>query len=369
MSTREVIIIGDSTHNTLSAVRSFGEAGIQPELILVCTQDFCCVQHSRYLRKGHCHIVAALNECMPLLETWKDSRREQILITTFDAAAEWVDAREPRLSQWFRTPCRGKQLGNLFNKAAQCKLAQECGFDVPYSVIYERGMPIPANLPYPIITKPLVSSAGGKEDIHICSTEEELEESLKEHSHCDRFLVQQFIEKEYELDVIGVRADKCCVVGGAVRKYRHWPREVGAGAYGVFERGDVFGLDEGKIGRFLELSGYHGPFSTELLCTKDGKLYFMEVNFRNEGLAYVSTCAGANLHALYVDKTYEIDWKKVKKTYMMNHSLDFLYVKQKELSFWRWFRDFLRTRCFINICFSDLGPAIAYYKSKLFRKS
>lgn len=367
MSTRKVIIIGDSTHNTLSAVRSFGEAGIQPELILVCTLDICCVQHSRYLRKGHCHIVAALNECMPLLESWRDSRRDQILMTTYDAAAEWVDAREPMLSQWFRTPCRGKQLGDLFNKAVQCKLAQECGFDVPFSVIYERGKPISADLPYPVITKPLVSSAGEKGDIHICNTEVELALALGKSSRCDRFLIQQFIEKEYELDVIGVRSDTHCVVSGAVRKYRHWPPQVGAGAYGVFEQGQVFGLDEEKIGRFLELSGYHGPFSTELLCTKDGKLYFMEVNFRNEGLAYVSTCAGANLHALYADETYEIEWEKVKKTYMMNYSLDFLYVRKRKISFWRWFNDLLRTRCFINVCFSDLGSAIAYYKSKISR--
>lgn len=369
MSTREVIIIGDSTHNTLSAVRSFGEAGIQPELILVCTQDFCCVQHSRYLRKGHCHIVATLNECMPLLESWRDSRRDQILMTTFDAAAEWVDAREPILGQWYRTPCRGKQLGDLFNKAAQCKLAQEYGFDVPYSVIYERGMPIPANLPYPIITKPLVSSAGGKEDIHICSNEEELKLALSEHSYCDRFLVQQFIEKEYEINVSGVRTDEECVLAGGIRKIRHWPHPTGACSFGQLMQIDSYGLKEDALKVFLDQADYHGPFSAEFLHTRDGKNYFMEVNFRNDGLAYVSTCAGANLHALYADKMYEIDWEKVKKTYMMNHSLDLLYVKKKELSFWRWFRDFLRTRCFINICFSDLGPAIAYYKSKLFRKS
>ena len=27
--------------------------------------------------------------------------------------------------------CRGKQIGNLFNKAAQCELAKLCGLDVP----------------------------------------------------------------------------------------------------------------------------------------------------------------------------------------------------------------------------------------------
>ena len=94
----------------------------------------------------------------------------------------------------------------------------------------------------------------------------------------------------------------------------------------------------------------------------------MEVNFRNEGLAYASTCAGANLHALYMDSTQVIDWRKFRKTYMMNYSVDLLYVKEGDISFLRWFKDLLKTRCFINICFSDLGPVLAYYKHKILKK-
>ena len=44
----------------------------------------------------------------------------------------------------------------------------------------------------------------------------------------------------------------------------------------------------------------------------------MEVNFRNEGLAYASTCAGANLHAMYVDSDWNIDKKNIRY-YSENH--------------------------------------------------
>ena len=91
----------------------------------------------------------------------------------------------------------------------------------------------------------------------------------------------------------------------------------------------------------------------------------MEVNFRNEGLAYASTCAGANLHALYADSTKQINWDKFRPTYMMNYSIDLLYVKEGDITWLQWLKDFLKTRCFINICFSDLGPVLAYYKRKL----
>lgn len=365
----QVVIIGDSTHNTLSAVRSFGEAKVSQVLILVCHEDFCYVGHSKYLRRGNLYEVGELDECMPLLEKLA-STEGQYLMTTFDAAAEWVDAREPQLSKMFLTPCRGRQLGRLFNKAAQCDLARRCGLDVPFSMVYDRsqgleGLP---DLTFPLITKPLVSSEGEKGDIHICRTMADLREALGENSHCEKFLFQQFIEKEYEIDAVGISTDEGVVMGGAIHKYRHWPRLVGAGAYGVFERMDTYNVDVSKIEAFLRESGYHGPFSVELLHTKEGRNYFMEVNFRNEGLAYASTCAGANLHALYVDGSKKIDWRKFRRTYMMNYSIDLLYVKEGDVSLWHWLRDFLRTRCFINLCLSDLGPILAYYKHKI-RKS
>ena len=82
--------------------------------------------------------------------------------------------------------------------------------------------------------------------------------------------------------------------GGAVHKYRHWPPLVGAGAFGVFEIIEAFNLNLVGIEKFIQQSDYHGPFSVEFVHTRSGENYFMEVNFRNEGLAYASTCAGAN---------------------------------------------------------------------------
>ena len=365
----KVIIIGDSTYNTLSAVRSFGEARIPQFLLLVCEHDACYVQHSKYLKHANCYEVNTLDECIPLLEILKQEEG-QTLMTTFDAAAEWVDAREEQLSKWFRTPCRGKHIGNLFKKDAQCHLAKECGLDVPFSVTYKRAEELPASeLVFPLITKPLVSSAGGKEDIHICQNPDELKMALREDSHCDRFLLQQFVEKEYEINAIGVRTDDGVVMGGAIRKYRHWPRLVGACTFGRFDKMETYNVNMSAVEAFLKRSGYHGPFSVEFLHTKEGRNFFMEVNFRNDGLAYASTCAGANLHALYMDSTRKIDWRKFRKTYMMNYSIDLLYVKEGDIPLWQWIKDVIRTRCFINVCFSDLGPVLAYYKHKIFKNS
>lgn len=364
-----VIIIGDSTHNTLSAVRSCGEANIPQTLILVGNQDTCFVRCSKYLRNNNLFRICHLDQCLSILTELQHTHQHATLITTFDLAAEWVDAHEPLLSKNFSTPCRGKQLAHLFNKVEQCKLAAQCGLAVPLSIVYEKGAPFPKNkVTYPFIIKPLISSAGEKSDIHICKNEGDLPIAFQQNSHCSQFLIQQFIDKEYEINILGASTDRGVVLGGGIHKIRHWPPVIGAASFGIFKKVTEFNINVDGIEEFIKESNYHGPFSIELLHATDGNNYFMEMNFRNDGLAYVATCAGANLHALYLNSSYSIDWNKFRPTYMMNYSIDFLYVKKKKITFWRWINDCLKTRCFINLCFSDLAPLIAYYKLKLSRK-
>lgn len=90
-------------------------------------------------------------------------------------------------------------------------------------------------------------------------------------SRSDYLIIQEFVEKEYEIDAVGVSTEQGVIMGGAIHKYRHWPRLVGAGAFGVFECMNQFNVDIAAISRFIKKSGYHGPFSVEFLHTKEGK--------------------------------------------------------------------------------------------------
>lgn len=356
------IIIGDATHNTLSVVRSLGGAHIPFALILKGNDETCNVSKSKYVRRNRLFRIRDIEECAPLLESLADG----IIICTFDEAAEWVDRHEPELSKKFITPCRGKQIGTLFNKAEQCKLAEECGLTVPKSQLYRREEDIDKiDIPYPIILKPLQSTQGEKSDIHIVHDSKSLSMAMELQSECTDFILQEFIDKEYELDCIGVVTDSEIIVAGAVQKIRHYPHLIGAGAYGIFRPLKDLNIDMRSLERFLHKSHYHGPFSVEFLHTKDNKNYFMEVNFRNEGLAQVATAAGANLHALYADRLHKYTPKKVRSIYMMNYSIDYLHVKEGRVSKTSWMRDFLRTSCFINFSFSDPMPVMTYYLSKL----
>lgn len=368
MKQRRAIVIGDSTNNTLSIIRSLGEADIDQILILKCKVDVFFVSKSKYLKESKIYRITEINECIQILEQLKTDNIEQCIICSFDEAAVFIDRNESILSNFFITPARGKNIGNLFDKDAQCLLATECGLTVPKSMNFNREDSLDnITISYPILLKPLNSTKGEKGDIHICKTKEEIIESLKEESHCSDFILQEFIDKDYEIDCIGVRTDKEVYLVGGIRKIRHYPPLIGAGAYGLFQPIDCYDINVGGVEKFLEKSNYYGPFSVEFLHKGD-KNYFMEVNFRNEGLAYAATSAGANLHALYINPDFEIKRDEIKKIYMMNYSLDFLYVKNKELSLLTWIKDLLRTRCLININFRDLNPILSYYRSKILSK-
>ena len=362
-----VIVIGDSTNNTLSIIRSFGEAKINQILILKCDEDVHFVSKSKYLKKQQVWTISEIEDSLPILENVEVSESPIYLLCSFDEAAEFVDQHEELLSKKFITPSRGKHIGEFFKKDSQCRLAEKCGLTVPRSFSFLRTDNVNIqSFCYPLLLKPIESIKGEKSDIHICFDYLDFQKALESESSCNDFILQDFIEKEYEIDCIGVRTDKETFISGGIRKIRHYPKLIGAGAYGLFQPMDNYQIDTDAIARFLEASHYYGPFSIEFLH-KGNKDYFMEVNFRNEGLAYASTCAGANLHAMYVDSDWKIEKKKIRKIFMMNYSLDFLYVIDGSISLFTWIRDFMRTRCFINICFHDLGPTWAYYKHKLSR--
>lgn len=212
------IIIGDSFNNTLGLIRSLGEAHVDITLLLVGQEDRLFVSKSRYLKKCQIFYLDDVEDCLPVLQKIANGVKDQVLICTNDNAAQFVDSHEPALTRFYITPMRGAQLGTMMNKDAQCLLAQECGFTIPKSFIYKRGDQFPGDLEYPLLLKPVNSTHGEKSDIHICSNYHEVEISLLQTSSCPLFIVQEYIEKEYEINLIGVRTEHGVYVPGGIKK-------------------------------------------------------------------------------------------------------------------------------------------------------
>ncbi len=356
-----VIIVGDSFNNTLGLIRSLGQAGIKPTLILV-GDDRLFISKSRYV--GETIMVETEEEAMTKLRELEPKMKDAYVICSNDHAAEMLDRHEKEFSKSYRTPMRGKEIGKLFTKNAQCELAQQCGMTIPRSVLYNRGEEIPS-LTYPVLIKPDESNLGEKSDIHICHNRHELDESLDKDSHCDRFIVQEFIDKEYEINLIGAVNDHGVAIPGGIRKLRHYPSPNGPCSFGVYLPLSELPVDIKPVKRFVEATGYRGPFSIELLHSGD-KNYFMEMNFRHDGLAYTATAAGINLLDYYVNDKPQPDGK-VSKTYMMDISIDPLHIRSGKISRMQWMRDLIRTGCQLNFNLRDPQPTAEYYRKKLFR--
>ena len=360
------IIIGDSFNNTLGLIRSLGEAKIPQKLILV-GPDRLRVAKSRYLCEDDVYRVAGISDCVSLLLKLADNTSKQVIFCTNDRAATFVDENEDILSQDYITPMRGKRLGEYMNKKKQCELAAECGFDVPVSAIYRKGEIFPESIPFPLLLKPLVSIQGEKSDIHICHNRTELQDALKPESECEEYVVQEYIEKEFEINLIGVSTDRGIVLPGGIRKIRHYPTIYSPCSYGVYQSIEKLGFDASVVQRFMGRVGYRGPFSVELLH-KGSKNYFMEVNFRNDGLAYAATAAGVNLSGIYMQFDGIPADITVKETYMMDLSIDFCHYKDGNISLRKWLADFIKTSCQLNFNWKDPAPTLYYYLDKFKRK-
>lgn len=358
---QRAVVIGNSFNNTLGLIRSLGEAKIEIILLLVGGSDRLYVKKSRYLKHYQVFHVLSVEDCMPVLQRISNNRLQQVIICTYDQAAQYIDAHEADLCHKFITPMRGKRLGDLMNKDRQCQLATTCGITVPQSSVYSRGDVFPS-IAFPLLLKPLNSTIGEKSDIHICHNNEELCKALFETSQCDKFIVQEFIQKEYEINLIGVSTDYGVFIPGGIKKIRHYPTIYGPCSFGIFQSIEKLKIDVQPVIRLLQKVGYRGPFSVEFLH-KDDKNYFMEVNFRHDGLAYAATASGVNLPSLLF-KRLSMSWK-VKEIYMMDLSIDYCHVKDGVLSRIHWLSDFLKTRCQLNFNWYDPMPTICYYFNKL----
>lgn len=362
------IVIGDYSNNTLGVIRSLGEAKASFFLLLVGADNGRFVTKSKYIQKNELYELGSYDDVPEILKQVSQRIEGCTLICTCDPAAEYIDGLESELSNILKTPMRGKSLSKLLRKSAQCALAQQYGVTVPSFVRYTNNDCIPC-LKYPVLTKPERSNFGSKDDIHVCHNESELSACLLNSPTCRDFIIQSFIQKEYEVNFLGVANDCGVFITGGIVKKRHFPTVNSACSYGVFYplawHEDQGFCPDGVL-RMIKEIGYKGVFSAEFLKEKE-HYYFMEVNFRNDGLAYASTCAGANLVHLYISNC-EPKTERIRQVHMMDLAADFNHVKEGRVSIVTWFVDFVRTKCHLYVSISDFRPMATFYLEKLWRK-
>ena len=117
-------------------------------------------------------------------------------------------------------------------------------------------------------------------------------------------------------------------------------------------------LNVDKLKEFIHELKYEGIFSVEVLAC-GGKYYFLEVNLRNDGCAWIYTAAGVNyphLWALYGERQLNTDnmEQQTATTPLFLMSQDDIYnLLEGKVSFVQWLKDFHKAGTSFNAYFKD----------------
>ena len=362
----KIVIIGGDFHNTLGVIESFGEKGLKSNVIAYTETSWAYVLKSKYVEKGWiCHTEQEIISC--LINNFSKQKDKAVIIATNDQSASIIDSHFDELNQLFIIPntTYPGELHKIMSKEYMSSLAHSVGIDVPKMWVINDGI-IPVDVEFPCITKAISSVEGSKENIHICKTKGELTEFLNTKAHCHTIVIQKFIDKEFEFQFLGCSLGhgKEIIIPG--RTHIDRPNGIDNTYFLKFDKiEDEFSDLVTKIKEFIIKTGYQGTFSVEFLKDKnDGKSYFTEMNFRNDGNAYCVTSAGTNLPYIYYlyntngDYKSEIKKSTVSTTYIVPEFYYFKNMLAGEISFKEWRKNMNLATCCTTYFKNDKLPFI-----------
>lgn len=353
-----VVVIGGDHHNTLGVIRALGEKNIFPDVLIVSKDGKSFVVSSKYVNQAH--IIRGNSEIVPfLIERYGKMQEKTVVICCQDASSSEVDLHADELKKICFVPGAAEQgrITFLMNKQRMSELAEECGFDIPKTVYPDHAMK-ENDIPFPCIVKPLVSKEASKEDIRICNHICEVNQSLNALG-IGNVQVQQFIDKAFEYQLIGCSTNKDVIIPGVSVILR--PCKGSNTSFLHYEPLEPGFCEIEKCMDFVKRTGYKGLFSMEFLRDKQGKDYFMEINFRNDGNGICVTTAGVNLPYIWylncIGKDYIAEAnKQIMPKYVMPDSAEIRLLVTKQINLFQYLGDLLKTDRFMEFDRKDQKP-------------
>lgn len=359
---KKVIIFGNDHTNSVGVIQSLGKAGFKSIGLLYGSKTDLVI--SSYYTSN---IITAKDpqSCIEkLLSTDFDEDSKIPIIATCDKAALTLEQNVDRLKDQFIFEYSSKyQLHYLVKKENQVRLAAEVGFNVPKSWNLKDSKVIPDDVCFPCIIKPLVSCEGAKSDIRVCHTMDELIENLNTLHFTHNILLQQYIERDYEISILGcgLTSEKC-LVPAVENKLTLYPKHVGLECLANVQPLMDDSI-KSNIERLITSIGYVGLFSVEMMHSKtDGKFYFTEINLRNDGAESFITKYGANLPLNHIEDLLGLPLTEQKEfhpgfyIWEMHH---FLSLIHRNISIYTWLKEIKQSNGFLLYFKDDTRP---FYK-------
>lgn len=338
---KHILLVEDHT-NPLGIVRSLGEEGIHP-IVLLCSKNPQLVNKSKYV--GELHIFNTINEGYNyLISHYGKEKLKPFIYNGSDDITLLLDSHYEDLKDKFYFTNGQGGIEKYLQKYDITQAAVECGLQIPKEELLEVGQ-MPKTLKYPVFTKAATSAKGGgwKDQAHICNNEDELRKAYTQ-IHADNILVQEFIKKKNELciDGISINGGEEVFMPYACSYYRFRPDSYGNYMY-FFPFTDEKLIE--NIKRLIKQVHFTGIFCIEFLIDNNDELYFLEVNFRNSGWSYAFTKGGFNLPFRWavsmLDNTLFVDsFKPLEKFDAMQEIGDYYeFVKSKKIPLIKWLKE------------------------------
>ena len=374
MKDRRVIVLGQDHTNTTGMVQCLGQTGFCVEAVLWGGVTGL-VKSSKFARRVH--TAATPQACIELIATKLRRDEPAAIIACCDDAAIALERNKELFGNNFRFEyvTGDWTIEGLCEKDLQVNLAKTTGFNVPWSSQpIETLDDVPDDVVYPCITKSLVSCKGSKSDLTIVTTREELMIVLKDLlTHTPRIILQQYIEHDYEISVLG-----CGLTTGEVvipcieNKLKIYPLNVGlVSLANVQPLSDTDNIRL-SICNLIKRIGYVGLFSVELMHSKaDGLFYFTEINLRNDGANSFIYQYGFNLPLNHIEDLFDEPITRFEKSYPgyyiweMHHTFSLIH---RDINFRTWLSDIRQSRGFLLYFNEDKKPFFKQYSNLLLHK-
>lgn len=362
----KIIVIGADHHNTLGVIESLGEKGLYPYVIIYTPYKKCYVPRSKFVKNAW-----SVNNETGLVQiirnNFNDTKKKTVIISTNDITADILDRNYKFINDicYISSVKDFGTLSNVMSKEYMSNLAREVGLNVPPTWIMNDRYH-PQDIDYPVITKAISSVAGTKSNIKVCKNRNDLKEFVQLQKNCSIIQIQKYIEKEFEFQLLGVSLNegKDVIIPG--RTHIDRPNGLDNTFFLRFDKCEnSLKSTIDKSIEFVKRTQYTGLFSIEFLRDKKtGKDYFTEMNFRNDGNAYVVTKAGTNLpYILYLsqigsDYKNELINSSINETYIVPEVYYFTRLLAKEFTFNEWIKNMKKANCCTTFFRNDKKPFI-----------
>lgn len=346
-------------YNPLAIIRSLGEEGIRP-IVVLCSDHPYLVKYSKYV--GELHLFKSIEEGLEfIISNYGNEEFKPFIYNGSDNVTLLLDKNYDRLKDSFYFTNGLGGIEKYLQKFDITQLAKSCGLNIPKEELLDVGV-MPTTLRYPVFTKAATSAGGGawKDQAFICETEDDLKEAYKKIK-APKILVQEFIRKKNELciDGISINAGEQVFMPYGCGYYRFT-----AGSYGNYMKFTPF-LDKeltDKIMKVIRGAKYTGIFCIEFMVGTNDELYFLEVNFRHSGWGYAFTYGGYNLPIRWAKATIDnhidtADFSYADPFDAMDEFADLKdVVLNRYVSIPKWLLQFIKCDCKFTYNSKDIWP-------------